>query len=624
MTARPAPSRRWVVASALARDPLVRAFLAVAVLEGLLIVAANAGWLPGMAGLPAAEAWLRLPLHVLRIAAVVTGLSVVRTREERVFWVFVGAAFSFWTLAGFGGRAGASGALGTAIAGPFLVLFGDLLLLLAIERKPHMAHAGGALDLDRRLKSIAVSSVAIGFFVYFFVVPTLVGQREWTTSLGVFTYAAVDVLLAVGVLHARAWCRPPHWKGLYAAMGLAIAVSAVADLADIVIVLLNSPRQASPSASVLPMLAIFGYVVAVRYRHVLPAVAGVEPDLAPADPLNPLRTGSLLFASALLFPMAHLGVYAFLKPGHAATWAHTLTTVVSMSVLGVAAVWAYRVLEHQYAQQEAANRLAESRVQLAHRMEEIGQMAGGVAHDFNNLLTVISGYSELARNDLQPAHPSRALVDQIVRLAARATDLTRQLLAFSRRQSIQIVEVDVNEVVARVAQSLGGWMGEDIAITTDLPGDGPLVARASAGGLESILLNLAASARDSMPRGGRLFITARRAAREEPAVAGLNLQPGPSVALTVRDTGEAVPAAMLPRLFEPFVAPAGHARGAGLSLAAAYGLVLQSSGAIWASLPPDGGVEYTIVLPAVEEPRGGVTVVGSGFRLRAKRFGGLP
>jgi len=126
-----------------------------------------------------------------------------------------------------------------------------------------------------------------------------------------------------------------------------------------------------------------------------------------------------------------------------------------------------------------------------------------------------------------------------------------------------------------------------------------------------------------MPRGGQLFITARKADMEAPAIAGLSVPTGSHVALTVRDSGEPVAASMLPHLFEPFVAPAGHARGAGLSLAAAYGLVLKSSGAIRASLPKDGGVEYTIVLPAVEEPGSGVTVVEAGFRLRGKRFGGL-
>jgi signal transduction histidine kinase len=599
VTARLVPSRAPVVAAALARDPFVRTFLVLAVVEWLFIGIQHAGWLPNQ---HAAEAWLFLPFHVLRIAAVIADLSAVRSREERWFWGYFGAAFSLWTLAKLGGVGDAPGLPASEIVVPFLVLSGDLLLLLAMERMPHMAHAGGRLDLDRRSRSIAVSSVVGGFFVYFVVVPALVGQSEPTIRLGYFSYAAFDALVAARILYARRGCRSPRWKNLYAAVGLALGTNAIVDMAAMVVPLLNPPAAASLIMSFLPMVVNFGYVVAVRYRQVPSAVTGVEPEFAAVDPLNPLRTGSLLFASALLFPLVHFGVYAFLNPGPAAAWAHTLTTMVAMSVLGVAAVVAYRVLERQFAQQDAANRLGESRVQLAYRMEEIGRMAGGVAHDFNSLLTVISGYAEMAITDLPEAHPSRALVDQIVRLAARAADLTRQLLAFSRRQSIQMVEVDVNAVVAHVAQSLRGWMGEDVAITTDLPGHDPLLVRASAGGLESILLNLAASARDSMPRGGELRIAARAADMEAPAIAGLSVQPGPHAALTVRDTGEPVPPALLTRIFEPFVSPIGHARGAGLNLAAAYGLVLESNGAIWASLPPDGGVEYTILLRMAEKP----------------------
>jgi signal transduction histidine kinase len=600
VTARPALSRLKVVAAALGADPFIRMFLALGAAEVLLAAALGAGWLPGLAGVPAIELWLRLPFHAVRIAAIVGGLRSIRSREERLFWVFIGVTFSLWTLARLTAISGALGAPAPTITAPFLLLSGDLLLLLAVERIPHVAHAGGPLDLDRRLKLIAVSSVGIGFFTYVVVVPSVAGHSGRTAVLGFLSYVAVDALLVARFLYARTSCKSPRWKGLYSSFGLAIAFNGIVDVADVA--RLHSSSYLSPIMPFLLVASIFGYIVAVRYRHVPPGISGVEPELAPPDALNPLRTGSLLLGSAMLFPLVHILVYALLGPGPGTFRAHTLTTLVSMSVLLVAAVVAYRVLERQYTQQDAANRLAESRVQLAHRMEEVGQMAGGVAHDFNNLLTVISGYAELARDELSPAHPSRALVDQVVRLAARATDLTRQLLVFSRRQSIQIVEVDVNEVVARVAQSLGGWMGEDISITTDLPGDGPLRVRASAGGLESILLNLAASARDSMPRGGRLFIAAHRADMEAPTIAGFKLQAGPHVALTVRDTGEPVPAPMLPHLFEPFVAPAGRARGAGLSLAAAYGLALQSSGAIWASLPGEGGVEYTLVLPAAESP----------------------
>jgi len=599
MSPRPSRARARVVISSLARDRFVQAFLAATFAEALLIWAVMAGTAPRLQVTPEVEVWLRLPFHVVRILAVFSGLGAIRDRRERVFWGYLGIAFSLWTLARVVGLVEAAGLLDVELWVAFLILLGDLLLLLAIERTPHEVHRTGGLDLDQRLKSIAVASVVSGFFIYFVLVPHWLAPEEQTSGLAYFTYLAIDALLIARFLSVGLRCREPRWRGIYAGLFAAVAVNGTFDAVDVLAQELASPWRTSAVLPFLPVVSLFGYVVAVRFRHVAVPVAGSEPAPTPSDPLNPMRTGSLLLASSLLFPLVHLAVYGDLRPGDPMLRAHALTALVSMSVLGIAAVIAYRVLERQYAQQEEAGRLADTRVQLAHRMEEIGQMSGGVAHDFNNLLMAISGFADMARAELPPGHPSRALVDQVIRLAARATDLTRQLLAFSRRQSVQIVEVDVNALVSHVARSLGGWMGEDVSVTTDLAGDAALRVRANTGRLESVLLNLAASARDSMPRGGQLFIRTREVELDAPTLAGLSLRPGRHIELTVRDTGERVPASMLPHLFEPFVAPAGRARGAGLNLAAAYGLVVQSGGAIWASIPQEGGVEYTIVLPAV-------------------------
>jgi PAS domain S-box-containing protein len=255
-------------------------------------------------------------------------------------------------------------------------------------------------------------------------------------------------------------------------------------------------------------------------------------------------------------------------------------------------VLAYDVSEKR---QQEAQRLE------AHKMEAVGRLAGGVAHDFNNLLGVITGYSELLLKDLGPHHPGSRRVEQIQKAAERAAGLTRQLLAFGRKQVLQPRILDINEVVADVEKILHGVIGEDIQLVTK-PGPGIGRIRADPRQIEQVLMNLVVNARDAMPTGGRLtFETANVALDETYARSHPEVQPGPFVMLAVSDTGVGMDAQTEAHIFEPFFTTKEKGNASGLGLATVFGIVQQSDGSISVSSRLGVGTTCTIYFPRVED-----------------------
>jgi signal transduction histidine kinase len=219
-------------------------------------------------------------------------------------------------------------------------------------------------------------------------------------------------------------------------------------------------------------------------------------------------------------------------------------------------------------------------------MEAVGQLAGGIAHDFNNLLTVINGFSQVTLDLLAADDAARPLVDEVHRAGTRAAGLTRQLLAFSRRQVLEPRVVDLNAVVAETERMLRRLIGEDVILTTTLALDLGRV-RVDPGQLEQVLMNLAVNARDAMPRGGKLTITTRNVARPG----------GEAVQLSVTDTGSGMDAGTRARLFEPFFTTKEPGQGTGLGLSLSYGIVKQLGGTIDLKSKVGEGTEVTITLP---------------------------
>jgi signal transduction histidine kinase/ActR/RegA family two-component response regulator len=255
---------------------------------------------------------------------------------------------------------------------------------------------------------------------------------------------------------------------------------------------------------------------------------------------------------------------------------------------------------------EQALRESEAQLRQSQKLEAIGTLAGGVAHDFNNLLTVISGYTQLAL--IRAAKGANVSDDlrQVVDATDRAANLTHQLLAFSRKQVLQPVVLDLADVVTGVAPMLRRLIGETITLEIDTPEQPLPRVRADRGQLEQVIINLAVNARDAMPEGGTLRISAEEA-------------PGASseVLLCVSDTGVGIPPEIRDRLFEPFFTTKAVGKGTGLGLSTVYGIVKQSGGSVDVQSEPGLGSTFTIMLPTVEavgymsdEDEGGTELAG--------------
>ena len=254
---------------------------------------------------------------------------------------------------------------------------------------------------------------------------------------------------------------------------------------------------------------------------------------------------------------------------------------------------------------EEALRRSEERLHRSQRLEAVGQLAGGVAHDFNNLLTAITSYTQLLLEDLAPNDDHRDDLLEIKKAADRATALTRQLLAFSRRQVLDPRVVDLNAVVTDLEKMLRRLIGAHIALVTDSSARAPLPrVRADVGQLEQVIVNLAVNARDAMPDGGTLTIRTTVAERTDAECidhSDFDVGPGRYVVISVSDTGIGMDAATQARMFEPFFTTKGPGKGTGLGLATVYGIVKQSGGYIAVTSEPGQGTTFRIHLPAVTD-----------------------
>ncbi len=243
----------------------------------------------------------------------------------------------------------------------------------------------------------------------------------------------------------------------------------------------------------------------------------------------------------------------------------------------------------------------EEQFRHAQKMDAVGRLAGGVAHDFNNLLTVIIGYGELVLGDDSQTPDSRELIREIVRAGERAASLTRQLLAFSHKQVLVPVVLDLNALLSEMEKMLVRLIGDDVVL--QFVGDPDLGrVKVDPGQLEQVVMNLAVNARDAMPRGGRITVeTANVELDEEYAATHLGLLPGPHVLLAVSDTGCGMDAETVSKIFEPFFTTKGPDRGTGLGLSIVHGIVKQSGGRIEVYSEVGTGTTFKIYLPRCDD-----------------------
>ena len=258
----------------------------------------------------------------------------------------------------------------------------------------------------------------------------------------------------------------------------------------------------------------------------------------------------------------------------------------------------------RYACERAASRRAlrrsEEQLRQAQKMEAVGRLAGGIAHDFNNVLTAIFGYVDLLLNQFEPGDARRDDLEEIRSSAERAAALTRQLVAFSRKQMLEPRLLDLNDVVAGLQKLLARLMMEHIDLVVR-PAPDLWKVKADSGQLEQVIINLCANARDAMPDGGTLELsTTNELVSDRDSGRRPDLPAGPYVVLTVADAGHGIPEPIREQIFEPFFTTKGHGKGTGLGLATVYGIVKQSGGGIYVESEEDRGSRFFVYLPRAE------------------------
>jgi len=258
------------------------------------------------------------------------------------------------------------------------------------------------------------------------------------------------------------------------------------------------------------------------------------------------------------------------------------------------------VTERKRAEEEKAT--LQEQLRQSQKMEAIGRLAGGVAHDFNNLLTVIKGYCQLSLVEMKESTPLKDTLEVINKAAEKAAGLTRQLLAFGRRQIMEVRVLDLNDLLQNFDKMLRRIISEDIELVM-LLGESLGKVKADPGQIEQVVMNLAVNAKDAMSKGGKLIIeTANVELDKAYAQAHVAVTPGSYVMVAVNDTGTGMTPEVRDRVFEPFFTTKGKGKGTGLGLSTVYGIVKQSGGNIWVYSEPGQGTTLKIYLPRVDEP----------------------
>ncbi len=537
--------------------------------------------------------WLQFGLAVL--ASLLSGRAAYRERAQgRVFWLLIGLGCLVWSAGQL------VWTLESVALSPFTRFsVADLLflgcstpfLLTALVRPDRPVATGVGLAFDAGL----LLALLLNADAYFVLGELVAGDAEqyqlWQTRL-----LAARGLLVLGVFFYLVRTSRPPWRRLYAELGIALAVLYGVGT-PINLILAEDAYRPGLMDVAWTFPFVFVALSAVGWR---PERAPLRSPVAPAAPeWRDTRRGTVLALLALtLLPAVHFLSESMGAPNARLQRLRGGITLVATFVVG--ALFLLRQL-HILKRVEETQLEREIQLRQSQKMEAVGRLAGGVAHDFNNLLTAILGYAGLLLRRMGPVDPSRRHVEEIEKAAERAAELTRQLLAFSRKQVRNPQVVDLGAVVAATENMLRRLIGENVELVTFR--ETPLgTVTADVSQLEQVIVNLVVNARDAMPQGGRITITLRNVeldetfAREHPGA-----RPGPHVRLGVEDNGVGMTTETQSHLFEPFFTTKDLGRGTGLGLATVYGIVKQSEGYISVRSDLGRGSAFEIYLPRVEK-----------------------
>jgi signal transduction histidine kinase/CheY-like chemotaxis protein len=520
-----------------------------------------------------------LGAEVAAIAAVFAAVFIVRP-SRRVAWLCIVVGMVLWTAGDaiwdwlkFVENASPSPSAADAF---YLVEYPALIagVTLIVRGRPDRATFVDA----------AILTIGMGVLLWELTVqPYLRDSSLSTTELLVdvaYPFADMVMIAVVARLALSVGLATPAMRLLAAGLVLTL----VTDIGYLLISVMDLPWDPMPTDFAAPA-AMFLWVAAIWHPS-----SRVDHTVSSQDWLTrrALRLG-LLGLAALLIPAA-IAIDAL--AGNYASLPTTLGAWIVLVVLIVVRI------EDILAQ---TMRL-EGQLRQAQKMEAIGQLAGGVAHDFNNLLTAISGYAELLQSGLDRSDPKYGDAAEILKASDRAAALTRQLLAFGRRQMLQPQVLDLNEAVHATTTMTERLIGAHVQLNLRLSPEAGLV-RVDPGQLAQVLMNLTLNARDAMPDGGCLTIETGRAivtGRQSKEFGGL--RPGVLAVLTVRDTGVGMDSETAGHLFEPFFTTKPVGKGTGLGLATVYGIIRQSEGAIVVESKPGAGSTFRVYLPQIQAP----------------------
>ena len=560
---------------------------------------------------------LSLTFLPFTILALVTNLGSLATRNERRFWQALGAAFVIWFA--YGAIAffipDEQWSMAWSVAGDCAYLGFYLLILLAIEWKPHLQTMDRLAERQRRLRATAMTLLIFGWVCYLVVIPATVDKASYASDLPSFLlYISLDLTIVARLMMVRRESWSVRWATLYGLLALAMTWMFTADLLETLYVGGVFPIGSGTALDLWWTMPFVLVVAAARARHA-PFEAGQE-VLNQDWSRSRIPIDQMLMGGAIALPVLHHTAYAlgFLPP-QSEGYRQVLVQVVLVVLAGLA-IRSFRLLEGERRGVEEREQGLRKELDQARRMDAVARVAGAVAHDFNNLLHVIRARVELAAEHLPPSHPVHEDLREIRSAAMRASGMASDLLTFGRRNPVSAEPVSLHKFIDGVRRQLKLMAGEHAALTINLRAAKDIVAL-DVIKFERVLLNLVANARNAMPTGGRIDIETWNP-KDVPGQAS-------RVVLAVRDTGAGMPPDVLEKAFEPFFTTRREEGGSGMGLSSAHGIVQAMGGTIRAESEPGKGTSVVIDLPvseaapepgAPERPRGALMILETDPHMR--------